>query len=397
MKKLIAIAVVFALVAGVAFAVDLGGGVQAQANLMKGDSDKDAAGDATPVTGDAHFKQIRVAGSGESGDGKFGGYVRVDLTGDGVFGDYTPGLAGEAWWKPIDQFKLTLGGNPDGKWGKEGVTGWMFSQTAYDSGVTVSENNIWGGGGLYGNGLTTRTAFFRGFGDAGLLLEIKPIDMIGINIALPYWGHADAELKDIFGGLVAQVDLNFDFGNIAISYEGEASYIQDGNVGWAGADGGTIFGYFGGSFGDLSLDVGFGFELPNENEDLKNPFAVGLGLKYAAGAFGVKLRAAASFPTENPDGTEAQPFKVLADVLPYYVINDTTRAFLGAGLGIAAWKDKDAVTGFYLNPWLEVGEEWGPKFLVGFKLWSDGQKTGPTGDDPAIVNWAVPIGILVSF
>jgi len=244
---------------------------------------------------------------------------------------------------------------------------------------------------LYDQGLKFRNAFYRGFGDNGLILEIKPVDMVGINIALPYFGHADDKLEDIFGGLVAQVDVNLDFGNIAITYEGDASYIQGGN---GGGDGGTIFAYFGGSFGDLSLDVGIGFQLPNEDTDLENPFAVGLGLKYTAGAFGVKLRAAASFPTKDPAGDEAQPLKILADLLPYYVINDNTRAFLGFGLGITSPKDGDAVTGFYLNPYLEVGEEWGPKFVVGFQLWSDGVKQG---DDPAITKWAVPIGIFVSF
>jgi len=393
MKKLILISVVFALVAGIAFAVDLGGTVIGSVDVLRGGDFKNADGDDT-IVGGAFWKRIRLEGSGETGDGKFGGWIRIGPICDGEF---VPGGAGSVWWKPIDQFKLAIGGNPDGIWGKEGVTGWMFGQTAYDSGVTLSQKNVWSGTGLYDQGLKSRNAFFRGFGDPGLLLEINPIDMIGINIALPFfkggWFLEDqdpVELKDIFGGLVAQLDVKLDFGNIAITYEGEASYIQNGNVGWAGADGGTIFGYFGGSFGDLSLDVGIGFELPNENEDLKNPFAVGLGLKYTAGAFGVKLRAVASFPTEKPDGSEAQPFKVLADVLPYFVINDTTRAFLDVGLGIAAYKDIDAVVGWHLNPWLEVGEEWGAKFVVGFQLWSAG------GED-AVTNWAVPLGIIVSF
>jgi len=412
MKKLIAIAVVFALVSGVAFAVDLGGTVIGQVTVLQNGDYKNDDGDDT-IVGSANFKRIRIEGAGEAGDGKFGGWIRIDPKGDGEF---VPGGAGSVWWKPIDQFKVTIGGNPDGVWGKEGVTGWMFGQMAYDSGVTLSDDNVWSGSGLFGQGLKTRNAFYRGFGDPGLLLEINPIDMIGINIALPFWKSATikvpdddkpgefkdktvpAELKDIFGGLVAQLDVKLDFGNIAITYEGEASYIQNGNVGWAGPDGGTIFGYFGGSFGDLSLDIGIGFELPNKDDgpakDLKNPFAVGLGLKYVAGDFGVKLRAAASFPTEDKDGKEAQPLKILADLLPYYVINDSTRAFLGAGLGIASPKEGDAITGFYVNPYLEVGAEWGPCFYIGFKLWSDGTKDK---DDKTTTNWAVPIGIIVSF
>jgi len=195
------------------------------------------------------------------------------------------------------------------------------------------------------------------------------------------------------------LDVNLDFGNIAITYEGNASYIQQGNNSWRdGIDGGTIFAYFGlSAVENLGLDVGIGFELPNSEDDdgnaIPNPFSVGLGVKYAAGAFGVKLRAVASFPTEDSDGNELEPFKVVADLLPYYVINDTARAFLGAGLGIASYKD-DPVTGFYINPYIEIGNEWGPCFYAGFKLWSDGKKNG---DDPATTNWSVPIGIIVSF
>jgi len=391
MKKLIAIAVVLALVAGAAFAVDVGGTVIGRVGLFAGDKNDD--GDDI-IVGSAGLSRIRLEGSGEAGDGKFGGWLRFSPQ-DIRFGDgVNVGTAGLAWWKPIDQLKITIGGNPDGFWEKQGVTGWMFGQHAYDSGVTLSENNIWGGGGLYGNGLTSQTAFFGGFNSNGLMLEIKPLDMIGINIALPYFDHSGEELKDIFKGLVAQLDVNLDFGNIAITYKGEPNYIQNGNVSWADTDGGVIYGYFGGSFGDLSLDVGLGFQLPNSEDtdpDLKNPFAVGLGLKYTAGAFGVKLRTAMSFPTTDKDGNDAQPFKVLADLLPYYVINDTARAFLDVGLGIKGPKgDEDAVVGWHLNPWLEIGEEWGAKFIVGFQLWSAG------GED-AVTNWAVPISIIVSF
>jgi hypothetical protein len=403
MKKLIAIAVVFALVAGVAFAVDIGGTVIGVVDVLKGSDPaaKNADGDDM-IEGGAYFKRIRLEGSGDTGEGKFGGWFRFDPSDkDAVYdtGDIGNHLvAGMAWWKPIDQLKITIGGNPDGIWGKEGVTGWMFGQTAYDSGVTLSELNVWDGTGVYGQGLKTRNAFFRGFGAAGLLLEIKPLDMIGINIALPFF--AGGELKDIFSNLVAQVEVNLDFGNIAISYEGEASYIQNGNItGWGNNDGGTLFGYFGlAAIDNLGLDIGFGFELPNKDDgpakDLKNPFAAGLGLKYTAGAFGVKLRTVMSFPTTDKDDNEAEPFKVFADLLPYYAINDTTRVFLGFGLGIRAPKDDDAVTGFYINPWLEVGEEWGAKFVIGLKIWSDGVKGA---DDKTTTNWALPMGIIVSF
>jgi len=419
MKKLIVLSVVFALVAGVAFAVDLSGGVIGTVNVVSASSVKES-----DVLAGGEFNRLRIEGAGESGDGKFGGWIRLDPAsaswaynknnGKGPNGGNLPatdpqgyelswsdGVAGLAWWKPIDQLKLTIGGQPDGMWGKEGVAGWMFYQSASDTGVADGGNNVWSGGGEYDQGLKFRNAFFRGFGGNGLLLEIKPIDMIGVNIAVPFIDKAGAKFEDILKAVVAQVDLNFDFGNIAITYEGEGSYIQNGNVNWAGSDAGVIYGYFGlTAIENIGLDIGVGLQM-NEEGGRKNPFVVGLGLKYSGGAFGVKFRTALSLP-----GEDFQEFKVLADVLPYYVVNDSLRIFVSAGLGIKAPSknakdfadalglDADPVVGWRFNPYVEIGEEWGPKFLVGIKLIADGSKDG---DDKAILNFSIPIALSVSF
>jgi hypothetical protein len=49
--------------------------------------------------------------------------------------------------------------------------------------------------------------------------------------------------------------------------------------------------------------------------------------------------------------------------------------------------------GWHFNPYLEVGAEWGPKFLFGVKVWSPFKK----GNDDAIINWAVPVALHLSF
>jgi hypothetical protein len=392
MKKLIAISVVFALVAGVAFAVDLGGSVQGTVTVLKGSTEEDSK-----ITSDGTLNQLRLEGAGEAGDGAFGGWLRFEpaslggggfsFNEDGEFsGDgysLSDGVNGLVWWKPIDQFKLIIGVNPDGHWGKEGVTGWMFYQTASDVGVTFQGDNVWDGTGLYNQGLKFRNAFFRGVGDRGALLEIKPIDMLGINIAIPFIAKAGAETGDIFKATVAQIDVNLDFGNIALTYEGEESYIQNGNKDWRGGGGGTIFVYFGGSFGELSLDVGLGYQLTGEDEKA-NPIAAGLGLKYAADAFGVKFRVVGSFGGEESDKT-----KVLTDVMPYFGLGDNLTAFVSIGLGMKMGDDETTI-GWHFNPFLQVGEEWGPKFLFGVKVMSYGGEDAP-------IYWAVPIGMMVSF
>jgi len=387
------------LVVGTVFAVDLGGSVRGEVTVFQGDNT-----DATDgkITAGGAMGLLRIEGAGEGGDGKFGGWIRLDPASLSVDFDaktfsFGHGVNGIAWWKPIDQLKVSIGVNPDGHWDKNGTVGWMFYQTASDGGVTYGGANVWDGANQYGQGLKYRNALYRGWSDQGLMLEINPIDMIGINIGIPFIAKAGAELKDVFQGMVAQLNLNFDFGQIALTYEAEGSYIQKGNNGWAGANGGTIFASFGGSFGDLGVDFGLGFQLNDKDKDGvdngASPLAVGLGLKYAVGDFGAKLRAAASFGSELNKKTN-----ILAEVLPYYKLTDSISVYFAAGLGVEAPEEGDAVVGFHINPYIQVGEEWGPKFLAGFKLMSDGKKgSAGNGDDTSKITWAVPITIQVSF
>jgi len=290
---------------------------------------------------------------------------------------------------------MIIGNFPDGLWGKEGVTGWSFGQMVTDTGVTDDGDNVWGGGGIYGQGLTYRAAFFRGFGDKGLMFEINPADIVSINIALPFFdggkglnGKSPFETGEIFQSAVAQFDFHLDFGNIAITYEGKPSYIQNGNRGWDETDGSVIYAYFGiTAIDNLGIDVGLGYQLDND-DGTKNPISAGLGLKYSADSFGVKFRAAAAFGGEAYGGDA--PMRILADVLPYFILSDSMRAFVSIGLGLAMPDEGDSVTAWHFNPWLEIGNEWGPAFYAGIKVQSNG------GDD-ATVQWSVPIGLIVSF
>jgi len=402
MKKLIAIAVVLALVAGVAFAVDVGGEVFGGVDLIRADSGKDANGDANPVTAGGGMYRIRLSGSGEAGEGKFGGWFRLDAVNTSInddvvnnFGntpgysfDFSNGFQAIAWWKPIDQFKLSIGGNSDGIWGKEGVTGWMFNQMPYDSGIASGTGNIWGWGETVGTSLQTRFAFFHGFDNNRLFMEIKPIDMIGINIAVPFIAKDGQKAEDVFKAIVAQLDLNFDFGNIAVTYNGESHFGY-----------GALFAYYGGSFGPLALDVGIGYHMKKDNDADDNPFYAGLGVKYAADAFGIKFRTAFAIPAKD-----TQNFGVLFDLLPYYAFNDNISAFLNMGIGITsptdaqknAGKDK-AGAGWFINPYIRVGAEWGPSFYAGIKLSSTNNNDANDGKTDAVIDFSIPVSIMVSF
>jgi len=363
MKKLIAISVVFALIAGVAFAVDLGGTVIGSATLFQSDT-----GDDAKVTSSGTMNRIRIDGGGEAGDGVYGGYVRF---GDGNYD-------GNAWWKPIDQFKLMVGGNGgDGFLAKEGVTGWMFYQTPCDTDV-ADNGNTWGGG--YSNWpYIFRSAFYGGGKDGkdDVYLFITPVDMLAINLQIPFISEGGKETADVFAKTIAQLDLKLDFGNIALTYRGDSG---EGN------DQPKVFAYFGGSFGDLALDVGLGYQFANE-DDTANPVGIGFGLKYAADAFGVKFRGLVNL------GGEDKNTNIMADVMPYFGLGDNLTAFVSVGVTMAMPDGGDSVLNWHFNPYIQVGEEWGAKFVGGLRVWSANPLDGSDG----VINWAVPVGVIVSF
>jgi hypothetical protein len=366
MKKLIVLSVVFALVATAAFAVDLGAVVFSGVNLFSGESGTGANDD---IVGGGLMKRVRIEGSGEAGDGAFGGYYRLNID-EGDFGD-TPGAFGNAWWKPIDQLKILIGSNGgDGFYGKEGVTGWMFYQAVSDSGTIVDPGNCWYS--TFTGPVKFRSIFYGGDGgENALRLEVKPIDMVGINVVLPYFDNSKVE--DVFKNVTAQLDVNLDFGNIALTFQ-------------AVPDAGDIFLYYGGSFGDLSIDFGFHYDMADDA-----PMGVGVGLKYATDAFGVKARIGAVL------GGGDKLTTILADLMPFFSLGDNLTAFVSLGLAMSMPDGDDAVIGWHLNPYLQIGEDWGAKFLIGVRVWSDGGWNPYGAKNDAITSWAVPIAIMLSF
>jgi hypothetical protein len=564
MKKLIAFAVVLALASGGVFAADVSAGVIGTVKLVGGDSSKEwdsnniysnsansffdvtkAAEKSKKLTSGGGMNRLRFEASAEVEDGVFGGFLRSE----------SGGWAGLVYWKPIDMLKMTIGVNPDGHWGKDGGAGWGFYQTASDTGVT-NPNSVWYGPGFYyGMGMKYRDAFYGGWGNEGLMLEIKPVDMIGINIGIPFIKFAGKTI-DVFKQVHAQIDVNLDFGNIALTYQGDMNglaktafptfnaaptYDTEGatptyelislgdafydprlapmgagyqipfnsfsNIGlddnsntydrggyaWnterafktgtLDASPSTIF--LSASIGaieNLSLDVGVGYSLPVKEkfyngynvdpygEDTATkltttttyqpPIAAGIAAKYGMGDFAIKVRVMAKFMgSVKTDVTRTSrlgvgpyydtgyidqdplkyPFQLMGELMPFYAMSDTMRVYFALGMGFTG-KSKyeyqtyymttgmvnpaigkvtykaDAVVGWHINPYVEVGSEWGPKFLVGVKLWSDGKKVesplyGATnkyvgdvrtqqkffGAKKAIVNWEVPIAMMVSY
>jgi hypothetical protein len=227
-KKLIAISVVFALVAGAAFAeINFGGGVFGRVNVIEGTSEKgisavDWSGDGKGKTtlddgkeigASGYFGRVRLEASGTNDDETFGGWARLDTS----YGQSVTGY-GYAWWQPIQQVKFQVGTNGgDGFFDAWGGAGWGWYQGAGDIGVA---NESW----------AYSASFYGGFGANGAILTITPLDALAINIGIPYMAGGRGE--SVYKQTNAQVAYTIDgIGKLAISYAGgyEGDNYVNGN------------------------------------------------------------------------------------------------------------------------------------------------------------------------
>jgi hypothetical protein len=343
MKRLIVISVVFALVAGAAFAdINVGGAVFGKVNVVEGtsqkfadpNSDKDPPANFDAVNSDSiraggGMSRLRLEASGTSDDGTFGGYIRFEAGGDG---GGTTGW-GNAWWKPIDQIKLLIGSaGYDGFWARDGVTRWGFYRDAGDVGI-IPEGWAFG------------ASFYDGF-TKGALVTITPLEALEINVGVPFFDGHRAE--EIYKKTHAQVAYNIDgIGDLAVTYVGSYQGDNDGpgeddngffnlarnskvkfdppasflNTGYGTIDINGVdakenrlydaniknkfYAYFNlSAVENLGLHIGLGLTLPAKQEDVEEsegykttttltyntPVAIGLGASYDAGAFGIKAR-----------------------------------------------------------------------------------------------------------
>ncbi|MDR2717955.1 MAG: hypothetical protein LBB89_07825 [Treponema sp.] len=448
MKKLIAISVVFALVAGAAFAADVGVEVIGKVDLANGSTAKNVVGDS-PKPGTDYSGRLRVSAGGENDDGTFGGWFRYE---SGISGAGDSAYA-HAWWKPIEQVKMTIGTNEDGWFGLDGVTRWGFYQVAGDVGI-ANAGNAWGGG-YTALGVTFSSAFFGGWTN-GLWLNIVPMEALEINIGIPYGG----DLRDVYPKSNVQVAYTADgIGKFGLTYVGGLGHrdpvapklyldpgaeategawdwavVVDGDdvsVEWVqgegkdaigpswklvGAEGAVddpskIYLYVGLTMiENLSIDIGFGYTFPISSGGITRsaPIAAGLGAHFTAGDFGVKARTVAAFMGKTSGGEgEAikDPMEVLFDVMPYYAISESLTAHFSLGVGYKAKQDKNdndyAKMGFHAAPYITIKSSWwAPNLYAGIRLETNGKKFkdgGETKDGATYMNWCVPIGIVFAY
>jgi hypothetical protein len=362
MKKLIAISVVFVLLSAAAFAVDLGGTVFGVIDLASSQGGGDAV-----VLGNGANSRVRLEGSGEAdiGIGSVGGWMRFDIGGNT---DATGVNSwGKAWWQPIDALRIQIGQNPDGEFDTSHITRYGFYAQANEINKLVNSDGNWGP-------VSSDTAIFGGASSMGdfFALIITPMDALTINIALPF-NTVPVETADLFKLALFQVNYSAGFGAIHVTYQG---------LGGDTDPTGKLFAsVFLSMIDNLGLELGVGYALKDQGAD--QPLGIGLGVKYDMGQFGVKLRAFFGIPMGDGDGDIA----IRADVLPYFAVNDNVTIFADAGIYMP---DGDHFA-WHFAPYVRIGSEWGPGFYAGLNF------NNGNGASDAKVNWAIPIGILVSF
>ena len=403
MKKLIAIAVVFILAVGVAFAADVVVDVIGAITPLKGNSK-----DGSTVDAYGMFNRIRIEASGQNDDGNFGGWLRFvpnnAWDGSGISGGTTYGeavkAAGFVWWKPHDIFKLQIGVNPDGHFNVDGVAPrWGFYQVASDARVAV-ENWYFG------------ESFYAGYGTPGAILTLTPLEPLEINVAIPFlttgWGTKASEVYKQFHGQVAY-NLG-SIGKVALTYASNTNELDgsdyDGTPGSITSSPSKLFGYFGiTAIENLDIDLGVGYTLPVKDEVMINskkqpisvnaPVAVGLGVNFTAGALGIKARVQGEFGGSVTIAGKAEKDDTVftADLMPTFEVTDSVKAYLSTGLRMTSYaKDgMDSKVQWHIQPYVSVKANWwAPNFYAGIRF--EG-----TGDANKTTEWSVPIGIVFSF
>jgi hypothetical protein len=351
MKKLIAIAVVFALIAGTAFAeTRVSGLIETRFTAIQG-HDQDYHSNAlnnsqgfNPRTGGT-VGSAYVQLSGQNDEGTVGGLWRLrnqdivrpaasDNNGEGPWFHRA-----FVWWRPVPQLRVFLGIDNDGMYSTgDALTDWQFHQGPEDY-LAVHDWGFWRG-------------VFPGHWDGfGLSFSVFPVQGLNINLTIPTgrttWQQAtrDAVGNTKFAdhvylaGLKLQASYAFpEIGTLFFAYDGPGAGANDGYY-WDGGEAQQktgAFGLIGASFlvealrsSGLRFQLGFSTNIVGEDKVDYEPITLGLGLHYVNGDFGVKFRAAAKLGKvagvdKDKKDVDYNTTFLTANVMPWYKISIMT-------------------------------------------------------------------------
>jgi hypothetical protein len=440
MKKLIAIAVVFALAAGAAFAeLSVGAYIASNSVLVSGSTDEGS----DKETGGFHTGHIQATGATE--DNKFGGWVRISAAEGGW---WAPSAYAFVWWQPSDMFRLQIGHFPDGDFATNFIVGWGWHGS--DAEDIVAQNG-------YTNLARAGGIFYGGVDVAGTTISITPVEGLAINIGIPFEAGASANdwnpdiigvteggelvfggegessehpyashvFGDVFKKINAQITYEIaDIGIASLTYKGGTGFVKiaDSWTGGAIVDPSTIYLGFlltAMQSSGLEANIGLSYTFPvsiNNGADFwfeagqfwgskatyKAPMGAGFGVNYNMGEFNVKARLGANFAGSlKPDGGSAAsiPLEIGFDIMPSYDLGFLVFYF-NAGIEYHAKpKGGESVPlGWYINPFITVaGPGWGNIFFAGIQVQSNIDGWDVPAADPKKIGWAIPIGFTFNF
>jgi len=375
MKKIIAISVMFVLIAGVAFAdTSVGGNLKISGTLIQ-TGDKKSAKNPDDM----------VAGGGTIWDA----YTNVTWSGDNAGGmmrlftknnEWTPAHFVFWWWKPIDQLRLQLGENPDADWGHAQISGWGFNGEA-QGGIAIDKDReltIWPNDAIAAYARTA--AWWGGFKDLGIALSIYPASGIEIDLGIPMPANSGNDqgdqpktpIKDVY--LNSKINFNIgltDIGNIRLAVDLQG---RDGK----GKDPDKLvtpnihFAFYLSMIENMGAELGFAYlTAPSESDAIEqySHMELALGYRLTAGDLGLKARLGLAIaPGDKDDG-----MYLGFNILPSYNLGKLV-GYVNAGLGMMLTKPKNSniETGdymdWYFNPYIRVPANAG-NFYAGIKVW----------------------------
>jgi hypothetical protein len=433
MKKLIAIAVVFALAAGAVFA-------------------------ETSISGTVETRFTAIAGRNQDNPTTFGAIGAGQLQFSGSNDDGTVGAAWKlrnqdivrpaqwwhrafVWWKPIPQLRVFLGIDQDGMYSTgDPLTDWQFHQGPEDY-LAVHDWGFW------------RGVFPGNWDGFGLSFSIYPVDGLNINLTIPTgstgWPQAtDAAVKNskladhvYLAGLKLQANYALpDIGKIFFTYDGPGAGSNTGYY-WDDPEYNS-FGKIGASFllealssSGLRAQIGFTADLAGSEVAEYQPWSLALGVHYTGEGFGVKFRTAAIFQKKNvfavnPGGDSGSlPSTAYvstddynetfftANIMPWFKL-DFMSVYIDLGMAVRT-TNLDGFSdnfndsfGWWITPYVKVPLG-GPSLEFGLVLRSSNITTGdigmnqlnavyfPAKDDDTVkgkqVNYAIPLRFVFSF
>jgi len=360
MKKIIAILVVFAMVAAVAFAeTTVFGSVETRWAIAQD------TGSGVTTQGWQHAATAGL--SAVNDEGTLGGMFKLTFADDGHPND---GSSGDVmawvrpdrffvWWQPIPQVRFFLGEDGDGLMNSANIIRWAHHRMP--RGIAVEG---WDGSDyLLGN-----------YDNFGAVISIMPIDWVTLHVAL----GLGARESNGSNGAMDFSDLFQDHLQIqaVIAPEGIGTfyltYRQNSVSSWPVSTDRIGLTYLSGSFIEgLQFEVGGNYALTG-NDD---PIRFAIGATYSLDAFGVRFRA-----VMHP---RSSFFFFQADVMPYYAFDFGTLFF-----NIRLCQENSNNIGWHINPYLRMNIG-GGDLRVGFLL--------EDHDGNGSFTWKLPISMLVSF